>query len=605
MPLVDLNGLGYFKGKENAMTAGTYSASATYAVGDYVYYTGTLYRCTTAITTAEAWTAAHWTAAKLGDDVSSLKSATNQIVEAVTESEPPTWELGSISAADGNNATATTRIRTTSAIPITPYINISVPEGAFVGLRPYAADNSYLVYGSTKLTGTFNLVTKIKTWLSEHPTATKIRFIAGFLDNSTISDTSDLTITINNPVFIDSEDLKETLDNIIDSTLSVSNKAADAATVGTALYRDKTRTSNTPAGLTFWRPSQDGFNSSNKFTPNNMPTNSYCYALGNAFTGFTPTDKPPTDSFAYWIIKLQSTYNANIKLYLVIAYREQEMYTGQTSSSGESPVMVVVGNYKHTPKIMFFGDSITRGVNSDNSSSGDQSNNVWSEVNIPNLLTSELSVPVDNYAIGSIGWLNPASSAKGTALDYLKRVGNSDWYWDGTGDYVNNKFIGEVRTWSYYNTIILAYGVNDRYVNSVAQQLGSINDIDDTMSYADVMAMTPTSIVEAVYQCYRYIREQAPTINIILSDPLMTKRGEAPLWSYSVTSSEVNWSIEDLCDMYSAFAKRYGLGHISNYDAPINRVDPNESLKDDVHPTTDCYRQLARHFAGKISALVF
>jgi hypothetical protein len=42
--------------------APTYSASSTYAVGDTVIYSNTLYRCTTAITTAEAWTAAHWTA---------------------------------------------------------------------------------------------------------------------------------------------------------------------------------------------------------------------------------------------------------------------------------------------------------------------------------------------------------------------------------------------------------------------------------------------------------------------------------------------------------------------------------------------------------------
>ena len=55
--------------------AGTYSASKTYAVGDYVWYNGQLYRCITAITTPEAWTAAHWTIAVIGDDVSSLKGA--------------------------------------------------------------------------------------------------------------------------------------------------------------------------------------------------------------------------------------------------------------------------------------------------------------------------------------------------------------------------------------------------------------------------------------------------------------------------------------------------------------------------------------------------
>ena len=61
--------------------ANQYSSSSTYKVGDYVIYNDSLYRCTTAITTAETWTAAHWTAAVLGDDVSDLKSAST-----VTES---------------------------------------------------------------------------------------------------------------------------------------------------------------------------------------------------------------------------------------------------------------------------------------------------------------------------------------------------------------------------------------------------------------------------------------------------------------------------------------------------------------------------------------
>ena len=56
----------------DALKAGiapAYDASSTYAVGEYVMYNNALYRCTTAITTAEAWTAAHWTAAKIGEDL--------------------------------------------------------------------------------------------------------------------------------------------------------------------------------------------------------------------------------------------------------------------------------------------------------------------------------------------------------------------------------------------------------------------------------------------------------------------------------------------------------------------------------------------------------
>lgn len=42
-----------------AMTE-AYDSTATYSVGDYCIRTGLMYECTTAITAAEAWTAAHW-----------------------------------------------------------------------------------------------------------------------------------------------------------------------------------------------------------------------------------------------------------------------------------------------------------------------------------------------------------------------------------------------------------------------------------------------------------------------------------------------------------------------------------------------------------------
>lgn len=58
-----------------AAMAPTYSTSAVYAVGSYAWYDGKLYRCTTAITSGETWTSAHWTLANLGSDVSDLKSA--------------------------------------------------------------------------------------------------------------------------------------------------------------------------------------------------------------------------------------------------------------------------------------------------------------------------------------------------------------------------------------------------------------------------------------------------------------------------------------------------------------------------------------------------
>lgn len=43
-------------------TADAYDATATYEVGDLCLYNDVLYKCTSAITAAEAWTASHWTA---------------------------------------------------------------------------------------------------------------------------------------------------------------------------------------------------------------------------------------------------------------------------------------------------------------------------------------------------------------------------------------------------------------------------------------------------------------------------------------------------------------------------------------------------------------
>lgn len=57
------------------LLAPTYSASKTYAIGDHVIYDGGYYACNTAIITAEAWTAAHWTKLTVGGEVTDLKDA--------------------------------------------------------------------------------------------------------------------------------------------------------------------------------------------------------------------------------------------------------------------------------------------------------------------------------------------------------------------------------------------------------------------------------------------------------------------------------------------------------------------------------------------------
>ena len=63
------------------VVASAYSASKTYAVGDYAIHNSNLYRCTTAIATAESFTAAHWTQVVLADDVTDLKDEITDLAD--------------------------------------------------------------------------------------------------------------------------------------------------------------------------------------------------------------------------------------------------------------------------------------------------------------------------------------------------------------------------------------------------------------------------------------------------------------------------------------------------------------------------------------------
>lgn len=61
---------------ETNLVALEYSSSATYAVGDYCVHDNKMYRCTTAISTAENWNSAHWSLVIISDELKSKKSGT-------------------------------------------------------------------------------------------------------------------------------------------------------------------------------------------------------------------------------------------------------------------------------------------------------------------------------------------------------------------------------------------------------------------------------------------------------------------------------------------------------------------------------------------------
>lgn len=114
------------------VVASAYSASKTYAVGDYAIHNSNLYRCTTAITTAESFTASHWTQVVLADDVTDLKSDLGNI--DLTE----LFELGGVYTDNGFVYTNTnTRIRTKKGTTL-PFI-----QGKKIGLTDYSNARFY------------------------------------------------------------------------------------------------------------------------------------------------------------------------------------------------------------------------------------------------------------------------------------------------------------------------------------------------------------------------------------------------------------------------------------------------------------------------------
>ena len=76
--------------KKTIIVTDAYSSSSTYAVGDYCIYGNTLYKCTTAITTAENWNSAHWAATTIATEFEVLETAIEDSKKTIIVTEAGT-----------------------------------------------------------------------------------------------------------------------------------------------------------------------------------------------------------------------------------------------------------------------------------------------------------------------------------------------------------------------------------------------------------------------------------------------------------------------------------------------------------------------------------
>ena len=69
---------------DESKLAQAYDSTRTYTKDEHCIYSGKLYKCISTISTAEAWTAAHWEEATVGDELTEHKKDIDAICQTVT-----------------------------------------------------------------------------------------------------------------------------------------------------------------------------------------------------------------------------------------------------------------------------------------------------------------------------------------------------------------------------------------------------------------------------------------------------------------------------------------------------------------------------------------
>lgn len=131
-----------------------YSTSKTYAVGDKCIYKNALYKCTIAISAAEAWTAGHWTKTSLCAEDAANKAAIKELTEKTKKY--PDKRVGNIKITTANTYQ---KVTSSDTLPAGIYIAVATAEALkdddssnFVGWMPIPFP------GDNPLTGDANAV---------------------------------------------------------------------------------------------------------------------------------------------------------------------------------------------------------------------------------------------------------------------------------------------------------------------------------------------------------------------------------------------------------------------------------------------------------------
>lgn len=582
--------------------APTYSTSAAYPVGAYVYYNGDLYRCTTAITTGETWTAAHWTTSVLGNDVSDLKNALN--IYGI--SPLYFWNIGKNMSSSGafqnNTSTALTSI-------------FNVNGGNIIKNTTPAKDvsnNNLLFYVNQFSAG----VWQSRTQLSSGNSITLASTTDGVRIGYGRSGSAGITMT--------QEDVDTYFSMKVFSTARYV-KQFDTLS-GTAFSE------NTIIGL--WNISPDTFNSM---------TDRPDYVFGGGTFAVVPAggfnlsrlqiiyDVVNKNAFTRYLSFSTTTnaYTAKDWKYINLsaidnAVTIRSLATGTSLAENKDIGIYRVGSYAQSPQsdyvdmpVANFGGGTLEVIPSGSSNGIKQ---ILTDVTNGNKYVRYIS----GSSLQTVGAWNADKGIKWAAIGdsitygvystgsdttavnqnkcYIKRIADAlgcetftnlgvrglGFVHAGNNSETLKDNVINATTWTDYNLVTIALGVNDYYGVS---NIGT----NESAAWDGTVYGNIRGAIEA-------INTANPKIKIIFITPFnMSKYGtSATHWAKDFSRNHVG-KLKDVKNAIIYWCDFYGIEYINETDySPINDLNITQYLLDGLHPSWDAHEMIARDLKNKI-----
>ena len=575
-----------------ANLAPIYSTSGTYAVGDYVLYNSGLYKCNTAITTGEAWTASHWTVVKVGTeltntngDVAVLREGLYSVIPKPLADETDLTNGQYVRHATGGlNSSASTSYSSYVDVHGLEYIvytrmytsGSSAPaNGIFFydsTQSPIANSGIASGYGASEQTAAMYKAAvpsgayyaRFSYWASTSPVYTSIPF--------RVYDANEYENSIATEISTIREGLNAAQTDISYYAKYNNLWAYGSITSGYALNANNgTIQVNAEYDTTDWIPVDGlkvlyGVGARYWFYDSNK-------AILSGQTGVLNNMPALYDGSAMKKISVPSGasyFRICSKIIL-----EKDLYA---ETPYEEYLETQIHNSQNNLKLYCLGDSITRGMYAEEGAS--QSTGP-TEYGYPYWIGQINGYTVVNLGNSGSGWAN-IGSAETIEDQSVQR---------------NAKDVVDGNSFSDADIITFAFGVNDWKGAAQNIVLGDMNSVSGD-----------GTVIGNMKYCIETTVSKKPTAQIIILLPLNTNRQ----WSGMATMTEAdNWAfgyayrnnqtLQDYRDAIKTCADYYNVKVVDLEEVcPINRLNIRKVCGDGLHPTMAFYKQMGSALAPLI-----